>query len=41
MNKIIKEINEIGTYTKPNANDRKRLRKLIKMLPITKYDRVR
>ena len=41
MNKIIKEINKIGTYTKPTSNDRKKLRELIAMLPISKYDRIR
>ena len=41
LNKIYKEINEIGTYTAPNDTQKKRLRELIAMIPISKYDRVR
>jgi len=41
LNKIYKEINKIGTYTAPNDTQKKRLRELIAMIPISKYDRVR
>ena len=41
LNKIYKEINEIGTYTRPTEIQRKRLVELIAMIPISKYDRVR
>lgn len=41
LNKIYKEINEIGTYTAPNDTQKNRLRELIAMIPISKYDRVR
>jgi len=41
LNKIYKEINEIGTYTQPNDTQKNRLRELIAMIPISKYDRVR
>ena len=41
LNKIYKEINEIGTYTKLNDTQKNRLRKLISLIPISKYDRVR
>jgi hypothetical protein len=41
LNKIYKEINEIGTYTAPNDTQKKRLRELIALIPISKYDRVR
>ena len=41
LNKIYKEINEIGTYTKPTETQRKRLVELIAMIPISKYDRVK
>jgi len=41
LNKIYKEINEIGTYTAPNDTQKNRLRELIALLPISKYDRVR
>jgi len=41
LNKIYKEINEIGTYTALNDTQKKRLRELIALIPISKYDRVR
>ena len=41
LNKIYKEINKIGTYTAPNDTQKNRLRELIAMIPISKYDRVR
>jgi len=41
LNEIYKEINEIGTYTAPSDTQKTRLRELIAMIPISKYDRVR
>ncbi len=41
LNEIYKEINKIGTYTQPNDTQKNRLRELIAMIPISKYDRVR
>ena len=41
LNKIYKEINEIGNYTQLNDTQKNRLRELIAMIPISKYDRVR